>query len=380
MRGRLVSSVVSPSGDALASFTRSQEVIVGEGRYHIGNRRVQAPDGELRELDWWAGPLHDAAGEISGYLGVARDVTVENRSRRAHALSEERFGKLLQNLPDVPWLYSLDDERFLYVGPGFEELWGRLPPSGFGGADRLVEWVHPQDRAAVDALVQAVRRGEAWVGDVEARVVRPDGSIRWAVSRIVPILDDEGRVVEAAGYTADITARRETERALRESEERLRLIAETTRDVFFLVSADRSKVYYVNPAFERVWGLPCEALYADPRLFLKRMHPDDCASVASAIARQSPPVRCPPRCSSSTGSCGPTAPSGGSRHARIRQPTRTGAPPWSSASPPTSRTARRPSRRCASAPSSSSGRCARRTCCSRSSTTGSRTTSSRSAG
>lgn len=67
--------------------------------------------------------------------------------------------------------------------------------------------------------------------------------------------------------------------ALRESEARFRLIADHVDQVFWLVSADYLVVLYVNPTYERLYGQPCAALYADARAYLAMVHPEDRAVV-----------------------------------------------------------------------------------------------------
>ena len=67
--------------------------------------------------------------------------------------------------------------------------------------------------------------------------------------------------------------------ALRESGERFRQLAENIGDVFFLKSIDR--VIYVSPAYEKVWGRPCQSLYEQPNSWLEAIHPEDRQGVIS---------------------------------------------------------------------------------------------------
>ncbi len=57
--------------------------------------------------------------------------------------------------------------------------------------------------------------------------------------------------------------------------ERFRLIAETITEVFWMATPDLSRVLYVSPAFERLWGRSVETVYRDPRSFLEAIHPED---------------------------------------------------------------------------------------------------------
>lgn len=69
--------------------------------------------------------------------------------------------------------------------------------------------------------------------------------------------------------------------ALKESEERFRLMAETTPDVIWVTEFGPERVLYVSPSFERLWGHKVEDLYNDSRLWIDRIHPEDIQRVSS---------------------------------------------------------------------------------------------------
>jgi two-component system, cell cycle sensor histidine kinase and response regulator CckA len=71
-----------------------------------------------------------------------------------------------------------------------------------------------------------------------------------------------------------------SERALRESEERFRQLAENIGAVFWLHETATGRTLYVSPAFERIWGRPAEELYRDPAVWRGSLHPDDAAAAA----------------------------------------------------------------------------------------------------
>ncbi|MBD3316352.1 MAG: GAF domain-containing protein, partial [Chitinivibrionales bacterium] len=79
----------------------------------------------------------------------------------------------------------------------------------------------------------------------------------------------------------EIRERRQAERELRSSEERLRFITETIDDVFWMSTPNVSKMVYVSPGYDRLWGRPREELYEDAAPFLEAVHPEDRAHVAA---------------------------------------------------------------------------------------------------
>ena len=84
----------------------------------------------------------------------------------------------------------------------------------------------------------------------------------------------------------DITARREAERSLRESEERFRQFAENIHEVFWMTDPAKQTTLYVSPAYEAIWGRTCASLYTAPESWLDAVHPEDRERVREATTRQ----------------------------------------------------------------------------------------------
>ncbi len=85
----------------------------------------------------------------------------------------------------------------------------------------------------------------------------------------------------------DITKRKHTEEALRESEYRFRQVTETIDEVFWLTDVSKSQMIYVSPAYEKIWGRSRESLHASPKSWLDAIHPEDRERVNTALELQS---------------------------------------------------------------------------------------------
>ncbi|HEV2694979.1 MAG TPA: PAS domain-containing protein, partial [Verrucomicrobiae bacterium] len=81
--------------------------------------------------------------------------------------------------------------------------------------------------------------------------------------------------------------REQAEAALRTGEEHFRELAETIEDVFWVTNPSKSRMFYVSPAYERIWGRSCRSLYDQPDSWLDAVHPEDRERVRCAAMSQS---------------------------------------------------------------------------------------------
>ena len=102
--------------------------------------------------------------------------------------SEARFRQLAESIREVFFLTDPAATQVLYVSPAYEEIWGRSCESLHAAPRSWLEAVHPEDR---ERIVAAARnRVVAGEFDVEFRIARPDGTLRWIRARGYPIRDD----------------------------------------------------------------------------------------------------------------------------------------------------------------------------------------------
>lgn len=110
------------------------------------------------------------------------------------------------------------------------------------------------------------------------RLVAAQAAIALETSRLYLDLKRENQERQRAE-----DAMRDTTRALADSEERFRAMANATPDVIWISEANPERLLYVNPSFERTWGVSVAALYENVHLWVDGIHPDDRARVGAAF-------------------------------------------------------------------------------------------------
>lgn len=113
----------------------------------------------------------------------------------------------------------------------------------------------------------------------------PDGNPYWTEIIATPIYREDGRVAAALEMVVPITDRKQAEMALKESEERFRLIAANLREVVWMGNPDSGRFLYATPAFETIWQRPVRRLLETPQTWFERIHPDDVDRVRASRVR-----------------------------------------------------------------------------------------------
>ncbi|AMP98128.1 Histidine kinase [Pedobacter cryoconitis] len=170
------------------------------------------------------------------------------------AASEARFAALVNATSDVIYSMSADWQVMRELdGRGF--LKDTHEPTNDWKANNI----HPEDMEKVKASIADSIR-EKKIFQLEHRVIRADGTPGWTFSRAVPIMDDQGQIMEWFGTASDITERKNTEEALRESRaqsDQQKRVYETiisgTPDLMYVFDLDY-RFTYVNSALLSMWG------------------------------------------------------------------------------------------------------------------------------
>lgn len=210
-----------------------------------------------------------------------RDVNEEREGRQRLEESEQRFLELSEHIRDV--FYVLDPEgQFAFVSSAYEKVWGRTCQSLYDDPFSFLEAVLEPDRALAEATLRHAFKGLA--PELEFRVLRPDGAVRWVLASSYPVRDTQGNIERIVGTVRDITERKRFELSLQASEERLRLLSRATNDAIYDWDLATQRLWW-NDGFESLFGYRRDQVEPTADSWTSRIHPDDRETVIAAIQR-----------------------------------------------------------------------------------------------
>ena len=202
-------------------------------------------------------------GGSPAVLVAINDITERYQAGLALKESEERLRQITETLTSVFYVHDRSSNKFIYVSPAYEKIWKRTCQSLYDDPYTFLEAVHPDDLPRLQESIRQELEDGNYV-DTEYRIIRTDGSVCWIHSHNYPVTDTDGKVYRVAGIAEDITSQRNTEGALRESEDRYRTLAEASRDLIFLIGRDDG-VEYVNSYAAAIVGLPADKIIGKNR-------------------------------------------------------------------------------------------------------------------
>lgn len=211
----------------------------------------------------------------TGEATATGDISERQRTEEVLRESQERFNQLADNIDAMFWIREAMDEadahpHFVYASRAYETITGRSLESLFAHPESMTDAIVPEDREQV--RIARVQANECPT-EVEFRLRRADGAIRWIRGRSFPIRDANGQVLRLAGISEDITERK---------------TAEETLQQFFTLSTDllcianfEGYLLQLSRGWTQALGWSLDELKARP--FIELVHPDDLtATVAEA--------------------------------------------------------------------------------------------------
>ncbi|HEV8482529.1 MAG TPA: PAS domain S-box protein [Blastocatellia bacterium] len=198
----------NPSKKEVELFRRDElEVMHTLKEKFIPEEVITDAAGKVRWLQTIKRPILSVDGTANQLLGIATDITARKEAESALRQSEERFRQIAENIREVFWITEPGDNKLVYISPAYEEVWGRSCRSLSDVSHTWIDTVHPDDRARLVEAAVTVQAGVQY--DMEYRIVRPDGEVRWVRDRAFPVVNAAGEVYRVAGIADDVTERKQ---------------------------------------------------------------------------------------------------------------------------------------------------------------------------
>ena len=226
-------------------------------------------------------PVFDETGKVRRVAVYVRDITERKRLEEAVRQAEEKYRVIFENA--IEGIFQINPQgRFISANPALARIHGYDSPEDLINSVTDIGhqiYCDPADQAC---LLRFLSEQDAVEG-FEVEMLKKDGSRHWVRINVRTVKDDNGNVLYREGTMLDITARKQAEAELKESEERYRAVIEHSNDGISINRGDRPE--YVNKRFVRMFG------YDSPGDIIGKhitviVHPDDHAMVTDINQRR----------------------------------------------------------------------------------------------
>ncbi len=188
-----------------------------EGKPFDGEHRIIRPDGIIRMVHEMAEVTFDDAGQPVRMIGTIQDITERKEVEKALQESESRLRDIIFSVGD--WVWEVDKNGvYTYSSQKGIDLFGRTSDDIVGMTP--FSFMPPEEIKRIAPIFSEILSNKAPIKDLENWNITKNGEKVCLLTNGVPILDEDGNLVGYRGVDKDITERKLTEQALRESEEK----------------------------------------------------------------------------------------------------------------------------------------------------------------
>lgn len=242
--------------------------LIKSGRQYMGTAVFQKNDGPSLNLEITGRsfPYHDKAH----LLIIIRDTTIRKQTEETLEENEAFIHAITKASPVCLWICN-DKGDMAYINQTWIDWTGREYQEQLG--DGWLKSILPDDREKVKKGFGTSIQKRKTI-DVDFRINRRDGEIRWCVANGSPYYKTDGTFQGYAGSCADITERKLAEDALASQNVLIQTIANNTRHALFMMD-DKQRCRYMNPAAEQMIGFKLEEVQDKPlHYYIHHTHPD----------------------------------------------------------------------------------------------------------
>ncbi len=209
-----------------------------------GEVEMRGQEGNKLDVYLRAYPIKDVEDKVIGLVGVHTDITERNRAEKQLRESHEKHRTFLENFQGIAYQTDYMNFNPLMFEGSVEKITGYHPDDFLSGKVAWNTIIHPEDVQPFIDEGGKFDKEEGFKSDIEYRILKKDGDVRWVkdVAKLIKI--DEFRMIQ--GTLIDVTERKQVEEALKESEGKYRSIMESMKDAAYITSKE-FRIEYMNP-------------------------------------------------------------------------------------------------------------------------------------
>jgi len=195
--------------------------------------------------------LTEVANDLTYSIAALRTQVEHQQIEAALRESKQRLDGILSSIEDVVWSVSATTDEVLYLNSAMEKVYGRPVLEFVDNPNRWLELVHPEDLEQAQSFIQDILAMGS--KEIEYRILRPNGEVRWLNDRGCVTYDEYGIPIRLDGIASDITQRKQAEESLRDSEAKFRAFLELASEAI-IVTNTTGKIVVFNAKAEDVFG------------------------------------------------------------------------------------------------------------------------------
>ena len=220
-----------------------------------------------------------STGINSKMVGVTFDITEAKETQHALSRANQELQILFNTTGEVIWSTDIAHNRVLQTSPACKKVYGYEPHEMINDPDLWFKVIVDQDKPLIQKKITLLNNGQTV--SAEYRIERKDRQVRWLETKMTPTLSIDGKVIRLDGINSDITARKQAEMALRNSELRFRSLIQHSNDAITIAGPDLH-FSFASESITKMTGYRPDELLSSS--ILDFIHPENHTMVQELVA------------------------------------------------------------------------------------------------